>query len=249
MFRDVIKRTLIVFMMFATLNMFLGCNSDHSSNYIEEDEYTTQENSEYYFDEEDVNTSGFYSSSDPYGNDVITTTLNRSGIQRYLTELESDGYYFSREYSFVQEGNGTPENSEDSIFAQFITLAMLNSIDTTRAAYILFSTCELGSIVSKYILSFVEPDPDEGFDFVTDGIWRLNYPSTVYYDKKQMSVASGVLIYDYLDCVEAGTAAGCATALIVCAFTGPAYAMCVAIGCATAFIASAIGCLFTTLDK
>lgn len=193
-------------------------------------------------------TPGFYTSADPYGQNLILETFNRTGIQKHLLDFVEEGYEFSREYSFALEGYGTPEGYEDSVLALFITIAMINPSDSSRAAYLFYSTCEFGSIVSKYILSFVEPNPEDDFEFVTDGVWRFNYPSVVYYDKKQMDISSSVAtIYDYLDCVEEGTAAGCAAALMGCAFASPGYPACAAGGCASAFLASALLCLFTDL--
>jgi hypothetical protein len=51
----------------------------------------------------------------------------------------------------------------------------------------------------------------------------------------------------FLNCVEEETAAGCATALFGCAFSGPAYPECVAVGCTVAFVGSVIHCAFEEL--
>ncbi len=137
-----------------------------------------------------------------------------------------------------------------------------NSDLERQAMYITYVVCELGFVIAPYMLSFVEPNPDAGFYLETEGVWRLNYPAKI--GRCQISITPGLsetygpnatfdevmissLLDDYLDCVASGTAATCATALVVCGASGPAYPTCVAAGCAAGFVGSLIGCAFSVL--
>jgi hypothetical protein len=177
-------------------------------------------------------TAVIYTWDDSYGQEIINKVVKTQPVQTYMDTYKSQGYRFAPHLSFELEGYGTPEGESDSTLVRFVTIAMTYQPDTLRQAmYITHTECEVGFIVAPYMLSFVEPEPNQGFFVVADGIWRLNYPAQVYFNRGANS-STLTLLDDYLDCVAATTADVCLSSITLCPWMPMAYPQCVAFGCA-----------------
>ena len=228
--------------------MFVGCDADKGVYSSGKCVPIVQSNTTNQPESNDDDAVNLYTYDDAYGQEIMDKAARTYTVKSYLDAYESQGYAFAPEYSFMIEGYGIPDGGTDSMLVQFVTLAMTYTPDPTRQTmYVTFTESELGFIIAPYMLSFIEPDPDAGFFVETDGIWRLNYPAEIgHYRKAMDGRAALTLLDDYLDCLAEGTAAGCATTLLLCAPSGPAYPECVVVGCTAAFVGSAIGCAFAT---
>jgi hypothetical protein len=250
MFSQKVGKLFIVFMIFAMLNMMVGCNVDRATdtaNDLGEPSLLTARSEQ---DDQSVGSDYFRTPTDRIGGNVIDSLVNLSHLQPYLEDFSSLGYSYSRQYSFVEEAYGVPEWSTDSVLVRFITLAMVYAPDTMRqAAYIMYVESELGFVIAPYVLSFVPPEPYGDFHYITECVWQLDYPIEVYRavnSIKGSSSPTACSIFKFLDCWRENTAAVCAGALILCGVTGPGYPECVAAGCGGAALGSAVGCAFST---
>ncbi|MCD6248896.1 MAG: hypothetical protein J7J98_01020 [candidate division Zixibacteria bacterium] len=241
----------LLFVVIATMIlgvvMFVGCDSDKGVYSSGESVSAVEANNTNQPESTYEDADNMYTWDDAYGQEIMDKAATRYTVKSYLDNYESQGYAFAPEHSFVVEGYGIPDGGTDSMLVQFVTLAMTYTPDPTRQAmYVTFTESELGFIIAPYMLSFVEPDPDAGFTVETDGVWQLNFPAEVghYRGRSTDGPAALTLLDDYLDCLAEGTAAGCATTLLLCAPSGLAYPECVAAGCTIALIGSVIGCVF-----
>ncbi len=238
--------TIVIFMMIAILNMTIGCSEERSANYAGDAVGSSQ------LEEGVAPVAEFAAIHADLGApsdsaEVVLRARTLTRLQPYMSIFQSWGYGYSAEHSFYESGWGTPAGEVDSVQVHFITLAFVpNNGSISHASYISYTESTLGTIVAPYVLSFVEPEPDQGFRMEVEGVWRADYPGEVVSFRSRIpgQMAAEFDINAYLDCVSKGTAAGCATALVLCAASGPAYPACAASGCAGAAIGSAIGCAF-----
>lgn len=245
----------------AMMNLTIGCNRDSAPTEsvqptaIETDNVSQTSTAEYSIIS-DFLQDGWRDAivgTDEYiepGDDPLIGALQMARIEAIVDSLYTDGYRFSRTYSFAQSTYAVSDDGTDSVFVNRVTLAFVYAADTTeKAAYVDIIDCEYGRIISPYLLSFVEPSGQEPWAAVADGVWQFDYPAAVYPARAQgerdgNAASFDAQIFEYLDCVRNTTAIGCATALVACAFTGPAYPECAAIGCGTAFVYALIDCAF-----
>ncbi len=199
--------------------------------------------------------SSVLSAGSPHADSVIDRTLERFEVQRILSEALDSGFSFNREYSFLVEGTIVYDSSfiwpnameVDSIKVQAVTIALTPVTgDSTFARYIEFVVSPLCSYVVYYELLFDYTKKDLAYYEVGEGVYRRDLEGKVlsYFGRTPQPMA---LIFDLLDCIEREAAAGCAAAMIGCAFSGAAWPGCAALGCGLAFIGAVVHCLFTAL--
>ncbi len=229
------------------ITMFVGCDADKGVYSSAERVPAVEANITSQPESDNEDAASMHTWDDAYGQEIIDKAAKTYTVKSYLNTYVSQGYAFAPEHSFMMEGYGIPDGGTDSMLVQFVTLVMTYTPDpASQAAYVTFTESELGYIIAPYVLSFVEPDPDEGFSVETDGIWRLDYPAEIgHYRGRATDIGLSVDIsQEYLRCVRNGTVATCAAAVVGCLWTGPGYPKCVAAGCTAAFVGSVIACAF-----
>ncbi|MFQ6008106.1 MAG: hypothetical protein ACE5K8_04055 [Candidatus Zixiibacteriota bacterium] len=242
------SKVVAVFVMATMMNLMAGCSIQDTKYPTADDENTpvagAAENETYSDDFANVD---LLTTFGVVGQTSIDKVLNSPFVRPYLDEFNAQGYHFAPGYSYAVEAYVHTADTTDSIAISIVEVAMISDTDTTRAAYVRYFKSEVGHIITPYLLSFMEPD-EGGFEYVTEGIWQMFLPGEVVpaIGKTRQRMAAN--LDSYLDCVETETAAGCATALTACAFSGAAYPECVAGGCAAALVASVVHCAFEELS-
>ncbi len=249
MFTKLTSKVMVALMMAAMVSLMVGCNNQEPRYPLanDTDRTVTRAVEEETHKDNLTENVKILTTSGATGWTSIDKVLGSPFVQPYLEEFGAQGYHFAPGYSFAVEAYVHSPDTTDSIAFSMVEVAMVNDSDTTRAAYIRYSKCELGHIITPYLLSFVPPD-EPGFEYVTDGIWQKFLTGKVVpaFGKNREPMAAS--LDGYLDCVEAGTTAGCFVAIASCAYVGPSYPECVATGCALALVASVISCTFEELD-
>lgn len=263
MFRDFIKRALIVFVMITTLNLFLGCNnseditSPESSvdvvNYGQVNDnhevydFTTCNGSVYQIFNQDVKfyTQGF----DP--NNRIYQVFYKSGVQKQIQYFEEQGYEFRPEHSLVITGTVVPEGMTDTFEVEVVELVMAYTEDTMKqVANVSYAECDkLGYFVQSSITSFVVPEDlidyeevylgkdgneNEVYIYIKDFIPNVAYKAT--------SSISNFSIDGYKRCMRNSILAGCSMAALGCLLSGPGWVVCTLNACVLVAAAAALAC-------
>lgn len=163
-----------------------------------------------------------------------------------VEDFRQMGYELSLGHCFMQEAWDTPDWMTDSVKVTIHTIAMAYPADEMgRAAYVMYITSQLGTIVAPYEIVFVDQCWEPGFVCIGEGVWQKNYPALDVIGPRT-HIAAVCTIYDFLDCWREKAAAGCAIAIAGCAVTGPGWGACAAAGCGVAIVASGIECAFET---
>ncbi|MDX9858833.1 MAG: hypothetical protein RBT76_13660 [candidate division Zixibacteria bacterium] len=261
MFHKTISRGMVLMVIVAMMNLTIGCNhhtapTDSVQPTATETDKVSQTSAAEHSAINDFLQDGWRDAivgTDEYiepGDDPLIGALQMPRIEAIVDSFYTNGYRFSRTYSFAQSLYAVSDDGTDSVFVNRITVAFVYAADTTeKAAYVDVIDCEYGRVISPYLLSFVYPSGQQGWAGVTDGVWQFDYPAAVY-PARAMSGRDGnaatldAQIFKYLDCVRREAAWPCVGALIVCGATGPGYPKCVALGCAAGAIYAAVKCAF-----
>ena len=247
MFKHNLKKVFIVFVMFTLVNMFFGCNSEKSisSDLSNPTSYENNKIEEYYcFEDENVKVFDIKSYSAIDYNELYSKEPPHLSffVEKAINEFEEMGYSFNNNYTSIIEGNVVHKDYPDTIEAKLTFYKLTYNADTTaRIAMVEHVETNIGSYVQRFIISYVEPDADEGFDY-NNGIWTKGFLplGTNITDSKIGPQNSSVSFFG--PCWIAGSIGGCIAAGFACILSTFGWPACAGLGCGGSILGMEIGC-------
>ena len=131
MFKHNLKKVFILFMLFALVNMFAGCNDNKditsSESFDEPIAYTSSSDQDIYdftacdgsqFQISNTNVQFYSPGFDP--NDRIYQVFNKGGVQNQIQYFEEQGYEFRPEHSLVFDGEVVPDGTTDTFEVEVV---------------------------------------------------------------------------------------------------------------------------------
>ncbi len=256
------KRQIVVILSVCLMNlMFVGCGEVEQptnnriiepSNELESISYTfTPCDGESIITVTDASLAMF----DDGGSSDIMTTFELPEVQYYVDKFASDGFGFDSRNSFITIGTAITEDLVDTIEAKIAIIILRNTIDSTQSFIQIAHAqstnhTEFPDMIGASIIGFVLPANDLGkYDMIHLGtdefgveqyLWAKDIISP-YSPKTDQPIALWSW-RSWRACAIGGTVAGCVTSAAACVLSGPAYLICLDLGCGGSMVGSMLGC-------
>ncbi len=171
-------------------------------------------------------------------------------VQDNIERMAAEGYEIRLDLSVLISGAGIPEGTNDTIDVTIAEIAMVHKDWDSNGleAYIRHTRYEPGTtdVVQTSVITFKDPE-DAAFDLTYLGegdgeairVWSVDYDLCL---KHRSQPLAELWLSEYAKCWLKRTTVGCLTSAVICAYAGPGYLACVALGCTASAVAAAIGC-------
>ena len=159
-----------------------------------------------------------------------------------MADFSEHNYTYDPRYTFTVAGKVLPSGFSDTISVRIIVFSMRFDPDTLESvACIQWVQTDLGDYILPFVVRFSEPEGDEGYQEVQDGVWvRSHLP--IVLDSKGMPVLDMSLVDFFGPCWIAASVGGCIASAVGCIAAGPGYVACLGLGCSGSIIGMEIGC-------